>query len=47
MPDQDTGRRAAIIAIETGAPRELDSYRAMLPHDLGLRHVTIEVCPSD
>jgi len=38
------GRRAAIVAIETAAPRDLDTYRSMLPHDLGLQHVTIEVC---
>ena len=41
------GRRAAIIAIETEAPRDLDAYRAMLPRELGLQHVTIEICRSN
>ena len=37
------GKRAAIVAIETAAPRPLDEYRASLPSDGELTHVTIEV----
>jgi len=37
------GRRAAIIAIETESALNLDEYRAMLPDDFDLSHVTIEV----
>jgi cation diffusion facilitator family transporter len=40
------GRKAAIISIEAAEPRPVDAYRAMLPSDLGLTHVTIEVSPS-
>ena len=39
-----TGIRAAIISLETDAPRELDFYRSVLPSDHDLAHVTIEVC---
>jgi cation diffusion facilitator family transporter len=42
-----TGRRAAIIVIETGTPRELEEYRRMLFSSFDLVHVTIEVCPRD
>jgi len=38
------GRRAAIIAIETASPHDLEDCRARLPQNLGLQHVTIEVC---
>jgi cation diffusion facilitator family transporter len=37
-------RPAAIIAIETTSPKDLEDYRAMLPQGLALQHVTIEVC---
>ena len=37
------GKQSAIIAIEAATPLELNDYRAMLPTDLGLVHVTIEV----
>ena len=40
------GRRAAIIALETRAPCALDAYRARLPRDLGVCHLTIEVAAS-
>jgi cation diffusion facilitator family transporter len=40
-----TGKRAAIIAVETGTPLELDEYRRLLPSNFDLVHVTIEVCP--
>lgn len=40
------GCYAAEIAIETGDPRHPDHYRDLLPQDLGLRHVTVEVAPS-
>lgn len=38
-----TGRRAAIIALETTNPLGLESYREALPRDLDLVHVTIEI----
>ena len=34
---------AAAISLVTSAPRSADGYRALLPEDLGVRHVTIEV----
>ncbi len=37
------GRRAAILCIEAEAPRDADAYRALLPSDLGLEHVTVEI----
>ncbi len=37
------GRRAAIIAIKTGSPQDLDVYRNALPDGHDLAHVTIEV----
>jgi Co/Zn/Cd efflux system component len=37
------GRKAAILAIESPEPRTLDEYRALLPSDVGLAHVTIEI----
>jgi cation diffusion facilitator family transporter len=37
------GRRAAIISIESAAPLPLETYRAVLPAELDLTHVTIEV----
>ena len=37
------GKRAAIIAVETPHPKSLDAYSVMLPTDLDLTHVTIEV----
>ncbi len=37
------GRRAVILAIESPNPRSLEEYRSMLPTDLGLAHVTIEI----
>lgn len=39
-----TGKRAAIVAIEAREPRNLDRYRELLPANLDLSHVTIEVC---
>ncbi len=40
-------RRAAIVSIESATPLSLDAYRAMVPADLGLVHITIEVSPRD
>lgn len=37
------GYYAAEIALETAVPRDPDSYRRLLPTDLGLAHVTVEV----
>ncbi len=39
------GRRAAIVGIESADPRSVEEFRSMLPTDLGLAHVTIEVTP--
>jgi cation diffusion facilitator family transporter len=41
-----TGRRAAIIAIESSSPLELDEYRSAIPSNHDLVHVTIEVGPA-
>jgi cation diffusion facilitator family transporter len=41
------GKRAAIIAIETEVPLELDVYRSVLPSDHDLAHVTIEVSQTE
>lgn len=40
--------RAAAIVVVTDTPREPDDYRRLLPTELGLSHVTIEVhqCPE-
>jgi len=38
------GRRAAIIAIETDSPQDVEVYRNALPDRHDLVHVTIEVC---
>ena len=37
------GKRAAIIAVESTSPKTLDAYRALLPTDVNLKHVTVEV----
>lgn len=39
---------AAAISLVTSAPKSVDQYRALLPGDLGVRHITIEVhrCPT-
>ena len=37
------GKRAAIVAIEAVTPKTLDEYRAMIPTDINLNHLTIEV----
>jgi len=37
------GRRAAIISIKTSRPKSLQAYRSMIPKDLRLDHVSIEV----
>jgi len=42
-----TGKRAAIIAIETEHPRELEFYRSVVPSHHDLAHVTIEICRSE
>jgi cation diffusion facilitator family transporter len=39
------GAYAAIIGVVTRTPQPPDHYRALLPHSLGLAHVTIEVTP--
>ena len=41
------GRRAAAITVVSDTPQQPDYYRGLLPRDLGLVHVTIEVhqCP--
>ncbi|MBW2528406.1 MAG: CDF family Co(II)/Ni(II) efflux transporter DmeF [Deltaproteobacteria bacterium] len=38
------GRWAAIIALESRSPRDAEAYKRELPSDLGLAHVTVEVC---
>jgi hypothetical protein len=38
---------AAIVALETKHPRPPDHYKTMLPDDLGLVHVNIEVHHAD
>jgi cation diffusion facilitator family transporter len=40
------GRKAAILAIESPSPCSLEEYRSLLPKNLGLEHVTIEIAPS-
>jgi len=37
------GKQAAIVALEAASPRSLEEYRALLPADLGVDHLTIEV----
>ena len=37
------GKRAAIVAVAADSPRGLGQYRRLLPNDLNLVHVTIEV----
>ena len=37
------GVYAAIIGIITHDPREPDYYKSLLPHELGIRHLTVEV----
>ena len=39
------GAWAAIIGVVTAQPRPPGHYRALLPHGLGLAHVTVEVTP--
>lgn len=41
-----TGKRAAIIAIESENPRDLEFYRSVVPDHHGLAHLTIEICSS-
>lgn len=41
-----TGKRAAIIAVESAHPQSLDVYRSAVPTHHDLVHVTIEVSPS-
>jgi cation diffusion facilitator family transporter len=38
---------AAVIAIVSDAPRTPDAYRALLPRDLALHHVNVEIHPCD
>jgi cation diffusion facilitator family transporter len=38
---------AAVIAIVSEAPRTPDAYRALLPADLSLHHVNVEIHPCD
>jgi len=38
------GKRSVLLVIETTAPRDPDRYRELLPPDLDIAHVTIEVC---
>ncbi len=38
---------AAVIAIVSDAPRTPDAYRALLPADLALHHVNVEIHPCD
>lgn len=42
-----TGKRAAIIAIQTGSARDLAEYRNALPSNCDLAHVTIEIGQGD
>lgn len=37
------GYYAAAVALQTASPREPEFYRGLLPRDLGLAHVTLEV----
>ncbi len=37
----------AIISINSSAPKTPDEYKALLPHDLGLEHISIEVQKLD
>ncbi len=37
------GRKAAIVSIQSADPHPLDTYRARIPANLGITHVTIEV----
>jgi cation diffusion facilitator family transporter len=37
------GKRAAIIALETPSSLGLDEYRGLLPQNLGIEHLTIEI----
>jgi cation diffusion facilitator family transporter len=38
---------AAIVSVVTGDPRPPEHYKALLPEDLGLVHVNVEVHPLD
>ena len=41
------GYYAAEIALETASPKSPEFYRGLLPDDLGLAHVTVEVSEMD
>jgi cation diffusion facilitator family transporter len=43
------GIYAAIVSVISGAPRPPDSYKALIPHNLGVVHMTVEIhrCPGE